>query len=367
MLRVSVGVAAALVMLAPAAMAQVKLSYGTYLPATHVNNLAGIEPMGKRLAAESGGKITLEILSGGSVAKPTAAVDSVRDGVVTASMVVDSYVPKQLPHAYLATDLGVIGKNSVALAGATTEYNLLACKDCLAEQKKQSIISMSFYSTAPYTLMCKPDLRSMADLNGKKLRSAGGFSIMFKSFGMVPVNITSDETYEALQRGQVDCSIGAQGWLKSYSLWDVAKNVLDTSIGAYTGGLLWAMSAEAWAKLSPEHKAILKKNMPILSADVTFGYLAESDDVRKLAIEKGVKFNPPDKSFIDAYAAYAEKELARVKEAGKGRGIANADELVDLYMSLVRKWEKIANDEVKGDKAKFIEALNREVYSKVQW
>ncbi|HPU50781.1 MAG TPA: TRAP transporter substrate-binding protein DctP [Burkholderiaceae bacterium] len=360
------GTLSVIAMSAPA-IAQTKLTYGSYLPSTHVNNVVGIEPFSKRIEKDTGGKVKIEMLSGGAVAKATASIDSVRDGVVNASMVVDSYVQKQVPAAFTATDLGVIGRNSIALSGATNEYNMVACAECVAEQKKLGIISMAFYSTAPYTMMCKPDLRSMADIKGKKIRSASSFSIMFKEFGMVPVNITSEETYEAMQRGQVDCSIGAAGWLKSYSLWDVAKNVLDTSIGAYTGGLLWAMSAESWGKLKPDEKAAFKKNLPLLAADVTFGYIAETDEVRKLAADKGVKFNKPDKSFTDAYEAYGVKEIARAKDASTKRGLPDGPKLIDLYLALVKKWEKLDAEEIKGDKQKFIAALQREVYSKVKW
>ena len=49
--------------MAGTAHAQTKLSYGTYLPPTHVNNTVGIEPMIKRLEQESGGKLDGRILS----------------------------------------------------------------------------------------------------------------------------------------------------------------------------------------------------------------------------------------------------------------------------------------------------------------
>lgn len=350
-----------------AAFSETKLSYGTYLPPTHVNNTVGIEPMVKRLEKESGGQIKVETFPGGSIAKPQAAVDSIRDGVVAAGFIVDTYVPKQLPHSFLITELGLLGRNSVAMSGATNEFNLVVCPECLADQKKQGIISMAHYSTAPYTVMCKPDLRSIADFQGRKIRSAGAYSIMFKSFGLVPVNITSDEAYEAIQRGQVDCTMGAESWLKSYTLWDVAKNVLATTIGTYHGGLLWAMNADVYNKLPADQKALLKKNMPILAADVTFGYLQESKEVQATAKEKGVSFNPPDPSWTKAYDEYLKNEVARVKEQGKKRGIPNAEALVDQYLALVEKWKKIDETEIKGDKQKFVDALNREVFSKVKW
>jgi hypothetical protein len=107
--------------------------------------------------------------------------------------------------------------------------------------------------------------------------------------------------------------------------------------------------------------------MPILAADVTFGYLQESRDVHAAAGEKGVKFNPPDASWNSEYEAYLKNEIARVKEEGKKRGVPNADELVELYLDLMKKWARIDAEEIRGDKQKFVDALNREVYSKVSW
>ena len=87
---------------------------------------------------------------------------------------------------------------------------------------------------------------------------------------------------------------------------------------------------------------------------------------RQLA-DKGVKFNPPDATWNTEYEAYLKNEIARVKEEGKKRGVPNSDELVDRYLDLVKKWTKIDAEEIKGDKQKFIAALNREVFSKVAW
>ena len=336
--------------MAGSASAQTKLSYGTYLPPTHVNNTVGIEPMVKRLEQESGGKLTVEIFPGGSVAKATAAVDSIRDGIVTAGMIVDTYVPKQLPHSFLITELALLGRNSVVMSGATNEFNLVACKECLADQKKSGIISMAHYSTAPYTLMCKADLRSIADFKGKKIRSAGAYSIMFKAFGMVPVNVTSDETYEAMQRGQVDCTMGADSWLKSYTLWDVAKNVLATTIGTYHGGLLWAMNAETYAELPAEQKAMLKKNMPILAADVTFGYLQESRDVHSgWPAKRASSSTRPMRPGTASTRPISRTRWRGSRKKARSAACRTPIELVDRYLELV---EEMGEDRRRGDQGR---------------
>ena len=107
--------------------------------------------------------------------------------------------------------------------------------------------------------------------------------------------------------------------------------------------------------------------MPILVADVIFGYLKEAHTVREEANKKGIKFLSPDPGFTKALTEYRAIELARVKELARKRGMKNTDALIDTYLGLVEKWERISRDEIKGDKDKFIAALNREIYSKVSW
>jgi TRAP-type C4-dicarboxylate transport system substrate-binding protein len=350
-----------------AAQAPIKISYGTYLPPTHVNNHAGIEPFAKRVEQETGGKVKFEIFTGGSVAPAKAAIDQIRDKLVTAGMIVDSYVNREVPYSYTLTELALQGRNALAMAGAVNEMQLVECKGCLEEQKKAGFISTAYYSTAPYVFMCKTPLVKAEDMKGRKVRATAAFGLLVKAMGGVPVNITSDEVYEAMQRGQAECNVGADAWLKSYTLWDVAKAVTKQPIGTYHGGQLFAINAEAWNSFPADVKAVIKKNLPILAADVSFGYLEESKVAQEGAASHGVKFVDPDPSLTKAYEDFLKDDTQRVIEQAEKRGVKNAKALVETFIEKIAKWEKIVNEEVKGDKAKYIDALNREVYSKVSF
>lgn len=362
-----VGALALAVSFGTAASAQIKISYGTYLPPTHVNNHAGMEPFAKRVEQETGGKVKFEIFTGGSVAPAKAAIDQIRDKLVTSGMIVDAYVSKELPHSYTLTEMALQGKDALVMAGAVNEMQLVDCKGCLAEQKKAGIVSTAFYSTAPYIFMCKSPLKSLDDIKGKKVRATAAFGLLVKAMGGVPVNITSDEVYEAMQRGQAECNVGADAWLKSYTLWDVAKAVTKQPIGTYHGGQLFAVNAEDWRGFPADVKASIKKNAPILAADVTFGYLEESRVAQEGAASHGVQFVDADPSLIKAYEDFLKNDTKRVIEAAEKRGVKNAEALVEAFLGKIAKWEKIVKEEVKGDKAKYIAALNREIYSKVSF
>ena len=352
---------------APVAAQQTKLTYGSYLPQIHTIHVEGIEPLAKRLNAESGGNITLELFSGGVIAKAAGAVDSIRDRMVSAGKITDTAVSKQLPYSFLATELALLGRDPMVMGPATNEFNMLHCAECKADQAREGILPLAYYSTTPHVLICKQPLRSLDELKGKKVRASGAYAIMYKAFGMVPVNLPHEDSYEAFERGQIDCADSVDAWLRTLSIWDVARNVLSIDIGTYHGGAAFAINAALWKSLPADQKAIIKRNMPILVADIIFGYLKEARTVREEADKKGVKFLSPDPGFIKALSDYRAIELARVKELAKKRGMKNTDALIDTYLGLVEKWEKINREEIKGDKDKFIAALNREIYSKVSW
>ncbi len=360
--------AASLLSMTTGAAAQTKLSYGTYLPANHSINVAGIQPLATRLASESGGKITLEILSGGVAAKATGAVDSIRDRLVSAGKITDILVSRQLPYSSLITQLALLGKDPLVMGPATNEFNMLRCPECQEEQKREGILSMAYYSTTPHILICKQPLRSLEALKGKRVSAVGPYALMYESFGMVPVNLPHEEGYEAFQRGQIDCADAVDAWMRTLSLWEPAKNVLNIDIGTYHGGLAFAINADLWRSMPADQRAIVKRNMPMLVGDVLFAYLDDAKSVREEArTSKGVNFLVPDESIAKALADYRTVELNRVREQARKSGLKNADQLIDTYLGLMEKWEKLNQDEIKGDKAKLVEVLEREIYAKTTW
>lgn len=340
-----------------------ELTYNTYLPAPHVLNKLGMEPFAERVARDSGGEVTFKLLTGASVAKASAGLDVMRDGIVNSGLLVDLYMRKSLPMNTVISDLALMGTDPLVMVGAVSEYKLVLCEQCRKEMSKSSSIAMAFASTTPYTLMCKTQVDSLSTMAGKKVRATGPWGVMFKEFGMVPVNVSSGETYEAMQRGQIDCTAGADAWLKSYTLWDVAKFVVDYPMGTYHGTLLLGMNADTWAGLSEKGRQAIVGNIPEMVAAGAFGYEVEKQEARAGATEKGVAIVPPAKDLVDAIADYKQKEIERVIKQAETAGIKNARAEVETFLKTIDKWQKIV-DESKRDRAAYVAALEREIYSK---
>ncbi len=358
--------AAAILGLSAVAQAETKLTYGSYVPSTHVLNMVGIAPMAEHLEKASNGTLKMELFPGGAIAGGKGAVDQIRDGLVDSGLIVDAYVTRELPTSAMLAELGIIGADSLVMAAATNEFQLVDCEQCKEDLKEHGIFAMAYYSTAPYMLLCNKEVKSADDIKGLKVRATSGFGVMIKNMGGVPVNIASNEVYEAMQRGQADCTVGADAWLKSYTLWDVAKYVLDFPVGTYHSGLVFAMSTDSWERLSEDHKALIRDYMPKLVRAAAVGYIDEAKEAREGAAAHGVSFVKPDQSFVDAFTKLREAEVDRVIELSKSRGINNPEPIINGYMEKVAKWTAIVA-EINGDPEKFEEAVRREIYSKVKF
>src|SRR5690554_2302716 len=102
-----VGLAAAIAFsFSGAALAEeITLNVASPLPANHAVN-KGIEAWLEKLAAESKGEFKYKWYPGEVVAKNKQAMASVRDGLVDASYVIDSYTSSELPNQISASRNG---------------------------------------------------------------------------------------------------------------------------------------------------------------------------------------------------------------------------------------------------------------------
>lgn len=343
-----------------------EILYGSYLPPKHGNNKYGLERFFKAAKAEAP-EIKFNFASGGAIVGAKTTLAGIRDGVVDAGIVVSLYHPDDLPNNSVITDLATFGDNAAANAGAANETTLLNCPECMAEWEKWNIKHLGAYSTTGYRLICAKPIKSLDELAGKKIRGAGTFGRWITTIGAIPVNIPVTEVYEGLQRGQIDCTVGSPGWMKSFSFWDVAKYILDVPSGAYFGGSLINLSTKKWAALSnKEKKAYINAAPAGVRGATVDGYIGDDARAAEQFKERGIQVFTPDPRVLQALEKHRKNEIAIVIETAKKRGVKDPEKIVNAFLSNLKKWEKIVRD-IKADPDKYEEALRREIYSKVNF
>jgi TRAP-type transport system periplasmic protein len=356
--------AVGLLLLSAPARAQTEIIYGSYNPPTATNSKGGAFPWLDEVKRLSNGSITYKFVGGGALVGTKTSLAGMRDGIVDAAMIVDLYYPSELPVSNVMAGLGSLLKDARVAIAAVTEVQMLHCPDCVKELEKYNVKFLGGYSTAAYNLLCTSPASSLAELKGKKIRAPGAIGRMATAIGAVPVNITVTETYEALQRGQIDCTFGAAGWLDTYSLGDVAKHVTLIKTGGAFGGPMFNLRVDKWKALKPAERKILLDAAPIGVAGASFAYEADDDVALSKASQKGYKVVEPSADLRAALEKFADEDAAVVIKQATGRGVKNAAAIIDAYRAANKKWTEIVA-KVGNDKAAYIEALRREIYSKV--
>ena len=188
---------------------------------------------------------------------------------------------------------------------------------------------------------------------------------MMKELGATPVAITSSEIYEAMQRGQADCTVGSPAWLTSYTLKDVVKSILDLPLGTYHGALVYNMNMKTWMSLSGEERTAIIKAMPGLVSRIVHAYESESEDaINEAKSGNGVELAMPGADLLAKLKAHRQGEKARVIAKAEEDGVKNAEQMIDKFLGLITKWEGIVA-ETGGDQAKYEKALWDNIYSKL--
>ncbi|WP_072387696.1 C4-dicarboxylate TRAP transporter substrate-binding protein [Hyphomicrobium sp. CS1BSMeth3] len=347
--------------------AQSNLAYTNYLPPSHATNRYALQPMFAALEQETKGSLKITLHPGGALVAGKGTLSAVRDGLADGGFIVSLYAQNEIPLNTALSDLAFLARDPLSVMGAINETVLLRCPDCLAEYKKYKIMYFGAYSTTPYKLMCRKPVPSLADVKSLKLRAPGNvYGRWAIRMGGVPVNIENAEAYEALQRGQIDCVLGALSWLETLSLWDTAKYVVDVPQGAYFGGAFLNLNSDSWTRLSAADKGTFLKLMPTYLAKLAVGYVTDDADVLGRSKAKGVTLSTPDKAFVDLLAAHKADEIKEATAMAKRRGAKNPEAAIQAFLDALKKWEGIV-DEIGADEKKFEAALRREIYDKTKF
>lgn len=357
--------AGALVASSPASAEE--LIYGSWLPAGEYLNRVALPKAFAAIAKDTNGAITWKLVPGGQLADAKATYDAVKSGLLAGGMGISSYVPNLIPSINAIYNTVVFGDDVVAASGAALETATLHCPSCIAELKKINAVALSGWTSAPYYLVCREPVRSLADLKGKRVRATGGYVELMRQADAVPVAATLVEAVGLLQRGGLDCEFGVHGWLKIFGYADFVKNLTDYPLGMTGPAIGMLLNRDVWNKMTPEQKKIHLKAAAYVSAALGLGqFTIENDQIfQELQRTKGLTAVKADKQGFDALVSKYEPIMRqRNIDNAKKFGVADPAALIDAYAVARKKWALLSKD-IGRDIDKFAAAIQREIYDKV--
>lgn len=192
---------------------------------------------------------------------------------------------------------------------------------------------LALWPFGPQVLFCKPEIKGLADLKGKKVRVYDQSLAKFiEQLGGIPVTLAFGETQQALQRGVVDCAITGASSANSAGWPEVTEYFMP--IGFQSAVQAYAINLDTWNKMTPDQQQKLMAAFGKLEKDI-FDYSKELFDdalrcnvgkepcttVKKYAM-KEVPVSPADQALVrDAVGKVSFPAWAEVCEKSyKGCG-----------------------------------------------
>lgn len=360
---------ASLLALAPAVNAD-QLTYAGGWP-PNSKPTAVLEAYAQAIEENSGGELTMRVfpLSLLSFAEGNAGV---RDGLADAAAILTPYFPAEFPNLNMISEFSQLVEleefsneiSSAAFAVALTEYVMLNCPDCMVETAGQNQVYLGAGMTTSYALQCVVPLNSPEDLKGKRIRTAGAYwSRWAETMGAVPVSMSVNETFEALNQGVLDCTASNTADYVNFSFIDAVK-YLYTGLPGGQFTVPTMMNKDRWNGLSENGKSAVMKASAKLASEMTWVYLDEARAGKAASPDRGIEYGPASDALVAMNREFIASDVKAVASVYSERfGLKNGDEAATTLRDLLGRWTKLTADV--DTSAALTELYWNEIYSKI--
>ena len=269
-----------------AAMAQdvVTLRLHQFLPGQATIPAKAIAPWAKKVEAESGGKIKVQLYPamqlGGA---PPQLFDQARDGVVDITWTVLGYTPGRFPKTEVF-ELPFITTTGEASSRAIQEY-----VETYAADEFKSVKLIAVHTHGPGLFHTKSPITKLEDLKGMKIR--GGSRIinnMLGKLGATPVGMPVPAVTEALSKGVLDGTTIPWEVVPALKVQELVKNhtTFSGTHGLYNSTFAFSMNRGSYDKLPPDLKKVIDNNSGIETAALFGRAMDDGDKVGRGLAEK---------------------------------------------------------------------------------
>jgi len=233
----------------PVSAKSINLTYSIFFPAAHGQCQAAMS-WAKEIEKRTNGQVKIQIFPGGTLTKPQQCYDGVVNGISDIGMSVFAYTRGRFP-VMEALDLPLgYPSGLVATRTANAFYNKFQ------PEELKDVKVLYLHGHGPGLLHTKKPVKSLADLQGMKIRSTGLSAKIVEKLGGVPVAMPQPSTYEARQKGVVEGTLGPIEVLKGWKQGEVIKFTTDCKSIGYTTAMYVVMNKEKWNKLPADVQKI---------------------------------------------------------------------------------------------------------------
>ncbi|WP_017379055.1 TRAP transporter substrate-binding protein [Paenisporosarcina sp. TG-14] len=294
----------------------IELDINNWTSSTHHYAYNVFEPWKELVEEKTDGRVIVNIYHGSALGKSSTVYQDVSGGLYDLGLIVANYFYDTGFFPY------TIGNLPFAFEGPEEAENILQeFGDKYAKKDLTDIVVLGPTATDGYDLFSTKPIKSVADLEGLKMRVNGKSEIAFvKSLGGVPVSLATEDTYEGLQKNTIDTAfytpIGAVG-LKYY---EPAPHI--TKLAVSVTPIIPIINKDFYESLPDDLKIIFDEELnPKLTELITASYETELQSSHKkleeLVSERGEFINLSDEDIENFKLLGEEAWTTWIKDANE--------------------------------------------------
>jgi len=321
----------------PAGAQEVTLRVHHFLPPPSTTHKDFIEPWARKVEAESGGRIEIEIYPSMQLGgKPPALYDQVRDGVVDIVWTLPGYTAGRFPTIEVF-ELPFMAASAEATSQAAHEFYLKH-----AQEEFGDVHPLMVHVHAPGTLHLKgKEVTTLEDLKGLKVRAPTRMTnAALEALGATPIGMPVPAVPESLARGVIDGAALPYEValpLKVHEL-TTSHTEIGGARGLYTAVFLFAMNKARYEALPEDLRRVIDANSGTALAQQIGRLWDEAERPGRAAAEAaGASFHVIEgeelKRWQEATAGVTQAWIAERDAAGK-----NGQALVDDARALIANY-----------------------------
>jgi len=218
----------------------------------------GAKAFADRLAQLSGGRIQVTVHPAGAIGEPLRVTDSVRRGIA------------DMGHTWSGYDWGrdtttvVLGGFAGSMSDERMLHWLYAADGVehwkSFRQDRFGVVGMPlFFRTMEVFLHSRVPVRTLEDLKGVQIRTAGAWVPLLEALGASPVATAGNEIYPMLERGVIDAVEWGSPWENTFPrFYEVTSYVIMPGIHQPTAPFELQVNQRVWDAFSDEDKALVE-------------------------------------------------------------------------------------------------------------
>ncbi|MBW3095819.1 C4-dicarboxylate TRAP transporter substrate-binding protein [Pseudohoeflea coraliihabitans] len=340
-----------------------KIVYASYLSPQHITNPVLTEFF-KAIEEDTNGSLTVESHVGGSLLSGRDIPGGVRDGVADAGYFVGAYIPSEMPVDNYLAQFSLWNSEPLVMTAALNELVLFNCPECTEEYAKFNTRYLASYALTPYVYHCRSELTKLEDFKGKRVRGIAAYGDLARALEAVPVNVSPDEAYEALDRGILECALHSVAAQKARSYGEAAKFVILDPLGGYLGASTFNLRIPKWNDLTPDERKAITDNLPAMVTGAIFNYIEEDKKIIEEYTKTGTKFYNADPEFAAFVEDFKKDYRPNIIDKGTEMGIKDPQAISDELDRLAEKWRGLLAENG-TDKETYERLLHEEIFSKI--